>query len=60
MTLFDLAIIVGIGLAIFGFIRRKEKSGKWMLTAGLGLILLALITIGWTDLKSGFVDGFRE
>ena len=56
----QIAVVAALALMILGFFNRKRKSGKWLLIAGAGILVVAFAVAGWGEIKSGFVDALRD
>lgn len=60
MALQGLIFILGIIVAVFGASKRKSMRGKWLIAAGLLIMFVAVVLMGYTDLKSGFIDALND
>ena len=60
MALVVLIFSLGIILIIVGIRKREEGRGKWFVAAGIAVILLAVILVGYGDVKTGFMDALND
>lgn len=60
MALQALIFIVGIVLAVVGFVKRGTRGGKWLLGLGLAILFAGLVVVGYGDIKTGFFDALKD
>lgn len=60
MALIALIFSLGIVLIIVGIWKRKAGRGKWFVAAGIAVMLVAIILVGYGDVKTGFMDALND
>ena len=55
----DALLIIGLLMVIAGAVKRRERWGLAMLSAGIGIIVATALT-AWTDVSDSFLSGVRD
>lgn len=60
MALQGILFLMGIMVTIFGITKRRTVRGKWLLAAGIMTMVVAIVLVGYVDIKTGFVDALND
>ena len=55
----DALLIIGLLMVIAGAVKRRERWGLAMLSAGIGIIVATALN-AWTDVSYSFLSGVRD
>lgn len=60
MALQAMLFMLGIIVTIFGVTKRRTVHGKWIVVAGIITMFVAVVLVGYGDIKTGFVDALND
>lgn len=60
MALQGVIFMLGIVVTILGVTKRRTVRGKWLVAAGIMTMFVAIVLVGYGDLKTGFVDALND
>lgn len=55
-----IALVLGLVFLIAGVLKRSQDVGRWLIIAGVVIIVIAVFIGGYGDLKTGFMDAMRD